>query len=108
MIDGIMQRAVTAWPHGEKRRVRNILRVGETAFRKRHDYVSIVSDTGQRNVLYVGKDRKTADLKQWFEALPRPARPLRACSMDMWPAQKRDHWRRAASAQFTAAQAAQK
>ena len=31
------------------------------------------SDPCQDNgtVLYVGKDRKKADLKQWFEALPR-------------------------------------
>ena len=42
----------------------------ETAFRKRHDYVSIVSDQDNGTVLYVGKDRKKADLKQWFKALP--------------------------------------
>ena len=75
-----------AW-HGEKRRVRNILGKDETAFRKRHDYVSIVSDQDNGTVLYVGKDRKKADLKQWFEALPRSClEAIESVSMDMWPA----------------------
>ena len=59
----------------------------ETAFRKRHDYVSIVSDQDNGTVLYVGKDRKKADLKQWFEALPRSClEAIESVSMDMWPA----------------------
>ena len=38
-------------------------------------------------VLYVGKDRKKADLKQWFEALPRSClEAIESVSMDMWPA----------------------
>ena len=55
-----------AWPGtAEKRRVAQHLGVDETAFRKRHDYVSIVSDQDNGNrFLYVGKDRKKADLKQ--------------------------------------------
>ena len=58
----------------------------ETAFRKRHDYVSIVSDQDNGTVLYVGKDRKKADLKQWFEALPRSClEAIESVSMDMWP-----------------------
>ncbi len=40
----------------------SLVGVDETAFRKRHDYVSIVSDQDNGTVLYVGKDRKKADL----------------------------------------------
>ncbi|MCU7889347.1 MAG: transposase [Candidatus Thiodiazotropha sp. (ex Lucinoma aequizonata)] len=32
--------------------------VNETAFRKRHDYVTVVSDQDTGTVLHVGKDRK--------------------------------------------------
>ena len=35
----------------------------------------------------MGKDRKKADLKQWFEALPRSClEAIESVSMDMWPA----------------------
>ena len=86
-IDGIMQRAVK---RGLERREKTCARhpgVDETAFRKRHDYVSIVSDQDNGTVLYVGKDRKKVDLKRWFEALPRSClEAIESVSMDMWPA----------------------
>ena len=45
------------------------------------------SDQDNGTVLYVGKDRKKADLKQWFEALPRSClEAIESVSMDMWPA----------------------
>uniref|UniRef100_UPI003AF5D552 transposase n=1 Tax=Thiolapillus sp. TaxID=2017437 RepID=UPI003AF5D552 len=34
--------------------------VDETAFKKRHDYVTIVSDQEAGTVLFVGEDRKKA------------------------------------------------
>ena len=86
-IDGIMQRAVKRGLARRKKTCAQHLGVDETAFRKRHDYVSIVSDQDNGTVLYVGKDRKKADLKQWFEALPRSClEAIESVSMDMWPA----------------------
>ncbi|MCU7880993.1 MAG: transposase [Candidatus Thiodiazotropha sp. (ex Lucinoma aequizonata)] len=38
--------------------------VDETAFRKRHDYVTVVSDQDAGTVLHVGKDCKKATLKE--------------------------------------------
>ena len=86
-IDGIMQRAVK---RGLSRRSElSVKRLGvdETAFRKRHDYVTIISDQEGGNVLYVGKDRKKASLKEWYESLTEEQRKsIESVSMDMWPA----------------------
>ncbi len=63
-IDGIMQRAVK---RGLSRREElSMTRIGvdETAFKKRHDYVTIVSDQEAGTVLFVGEDRNKATLKE--------------------------------------------
>ena len=71
-IDGIMQRAVKRGLARRKKTCAQHLGVDETAFRKRHDYVSIVSDQDNGTVLYVGKDRKKAGSK----AVVRSAAPI--------------------------------
>ena len=61
--------------------------VDETAFRKRHDYVTIVSDQEAGTVLHVGSDRKKETLKAWYESLTDEQREaIESVSMDMWPA----------------------
>ncbi len=86
-IDGIMQRAVK---RGLSRREElSMTRIGvdETAFKKRHDYVTIVSDQEAGTVLFVGEDRKKATLKAWYESLTDEQREaIESISMDMWPA----------------------
>ncbi|MEJ1398948.1 MAG: ISL3 family transposase, partial [Candidatus Sedimenticola sp. (ex Thyasira tokunagai)] len=86
-IDGIMQRAVK---RGLARREEiNPTRIGvdETAFKKRHDYVTIVSDQDTGTVLHVGVDRKKATLKAWYSSLTEEQREaIESVSMDMWPA----------------------
>lgn len=86
-IDGIMQRAVA---RGLLRREAVFLThigVDETAFRKRHDYVTIVSDQQEGNVLHVGSDRRKETLKAWYESLTEEQREsIQSVSMDMWPA----------------------
>lgn len=63
------------------------LGVDETAFRKRNDYVTIVSDQSSGTVLLVGEDRKKAGLKNWYESLPKDClQAIESVSMDMWPA----------------------
>ena len=86
-IDGIMQRAVK---RGLSRRTEvcpTQIGVDETAFKKRHDYVAIVSDQAAGTVLHVGSDRKKATLKAWYESLTLEQREaIESVSMDMWPA----------------------
>jgi len=86
-IDGIMQRAVKRGLSRREERNMSQLGVDETAFRKRHDYVTIVSDQGTGTVLFVGEDRKKATLKAWYERLTDDQREaIQSISMDMWPA----------------------
>ncbi len=86
-IDGVMQRAVK---RGLSRRAAlspKQIGIDETAFKKRHDYVTIVSDHEEGIVLHVGQDRKKADLKAWYESLSETQRSaIESVSMDMWPA----------------------
>lgn len=86
-IDGIMQRAVTRGLARREEACPTQLGVDETAFRKRHDYVTIVSDQRAGTVLHVGHDRKQETLKAWYEGLTKAQRTaIESVSMDMWPA----------------------
>ncbi len=86
-IDGIMQRAVK---RGLSRRAAlspKQIGIDETAFKKRHDYVTIISDHVEGVVLHVGQDRRKSDLKAWYESLSEAQRSaIESVSMDMWPA----------------------
>ena len=86
-IDGIMQRAVK---RGLARRASiepKQLGVDETSFRKRHDYVTIVSDQQTGHVLHVAKERTKDSLKHWYSTLtPGQREAIESISMDMWPA----------------------
>lgn len=86
-IDGIMQRAVARGLSRREAVFPTQIGVDETAFRKRHDYVTIVSDQQEGNVLHVGSDRKKETLKAWYESLTEEQRKaIESVSMDMWPA----------------------
>lgn len=86
-IDGIMQRAVERGLSRREDSCVTRLGIDETAFRKRHDYVTIVSDQAAGTVLHVGSDRKKAGLKNWYDSLTKGQREtIESVSMDMWPA----------------------
>jgi transposase len=86
-IDGIMQRAVERGLSRREELCVTQIGVDETAFKKRHDYVTIVSDQEDGTVLHVGGDRKKATLKAWYESLTEEQREaIESVSMDMWPA----------------------
>ena len=86
-IDGIMQRAVERGLARRQTHCAHHLGVDETAFKKRHDYVSIVSDQDTDTVLHVGEGRSKADLKAWYASLSQGQRTaIESVSMDMWPA----------------------
>nr|VFK30251.1 MAG: Transposase [Candidatus Kentron sp. LPFa]VFK37069.1 MAG: Transposase [Candidatus Kentron sp. LPFa] len=86
-MDGIMQRAVK---RGMARRASldpKHIGVDETAFRKRHDYVTVVSDQDTGQVLHVAEDRKKTNLKAWYASLSgKQIAAIESVSMDMWPA----------------------
>jgi transposase len=86
-VDGIMQRAVERGLSRREESLPTHIGVDETAFRKRHDYVAIVSDQTEGTVLHVGEDRKKATLKAWYDRLTNEQRAaIQSVSMDMWPA----------------------
>ena len=59
--------------------------VDETAFKKGHDYVTVVSD-GKR-VLHVADERKTSSLDSYYDTLTDEQKAgIVSISMDMWPA----------------------
>lgn len=84
-IDGIMQRAVSRGL--ARRQVESPKHIGvdETSFRKRHDYVTIVSAGGK--VLHVSNERKKASLESYYDTLSDAQKAgIESVSMDMWPA----------------------
>ncbi|MDN5940218.1 MAG: ISL3 family transposase [Salinisphaera sp.] len=84
-IDGIMQRAVKRGLARRKRTPSRHIGVDETAFRKGHDYVTVVSDGS--TVLHVADDRKQTSLDEYYDSLSEPERAaIESVSMDMWPA----------------------
>jgi transposase len=86
-VDRIMQRAVQ---RGLGRRGALSLRrlsVDETAYRKRHDYITVVSDQDTGAVVHVSDDRRTESLTEFFETLgEQQKQQIEAVCMDMWPA----------------------
>lgn len=84
-IDGIMQRAVQRGLARRKRAPSRHIGVDETAFRKGHDYVTVVSDG--KTVLHVADERKQTSLDEYYAGLSETARAaIESVSMDMWPA----------------------
>jgi transposase len=86
-IDGMMQRAVKRGLSRREELHPTRLGIDETAFKKRHDYVTIISDQEAGTVLHVGKDRKKETLKAWYKSLTEEqCAAIESVSMDMWPA----------------------
>jgi transposase len=84
-VDGIMQRAVARGLLRRKRvKVYNV-GVDETSFRKRHRYVTIVTDLDESVVLHVVDDRKQEGLDSFFRSLtPSQIGAIQTVAMDMW------------------------
>lgn len=84
-IDGIMCRAVVRGLARRKRKPSRHISVDETAFRKGHNYVTVVSDG--KTVLHVANDRKQSSLGAYYNGLtPEELAAIESISMDMWPA----------------------
>ena len=86
-IDGIMQRAVRRGQKRQELQLPSQIGIDETAFKKRHDYVTIASDQASGTVVRVGQDRKKATVKAWYQGLAsEQLEAIESVSMDMWPA----------------------
>lgn len=84
-VDGVMQRAVRRGL--SRRRELELAEIGidETAFQKRHEYVTIVTDLESQRVVYIADDRKKASLQPFFDDMePYQMLNVRAVAMDMW------------------------
>lgn len=82
---GIQERAVA---RGLARRELSdlpFLGVDETSFRRRHDYVTVVTDLMSGAVVHVAEDRKRSALDDFFERLTEAQRAaVQGIAMDMW------------------------
>jgi len=86
-IDGIMQRAVIRGLAQREETSPERIGVDETSFRKRHDYVTVVSDRDNSTVLHVADDRTQNSLKAYYASLSDEQKAaIESVSMDMWPA----------------------
>ena len=87
-IDGIMQRAIDrGLARREAEATHKHLGLDEIAFKKRHNYVSIVTDRETGHVVHVARDRKKETIKSWYANLSEAQRTgIQSIAMDMWPA----------------------
>lgn len=85
-VDDVMVRAVE---RGERRRKAvpvHHIGVDETSFQKRHEYVTVVTDTDASSVLHVSDGRSAESLSGYYESLePEHLDAIRSISMDMSP-----------------------
>jgi transposase len=86
-VDGIMQRAVRRGLSRREALSPKRLSVDETAYRKGHDYITVVTEQESGTVLHVAEDRLTSSLGSFYEQLDaEQLNSIEAVCMDMWPA----------------------
>jgi transposase len=86
-IDGIMKRAVERGLERRKVKTPKHISVDETAFQKRHEYVTVVTDQSNGEVIYIADDRKKESLELYYKSIGNEAlKGIESVSMDMWPA----------------------
>lgn len=86
-VDGIQSRAVQRGLARRQAHCPERIGVDETAFQRRHDYVTVVNDLASGTVLHVAEGRKRGALEAFYEDLaPRGRKRITEVAMDMWPA----------------------
>ena len=84
-VHGVMKRAVNRGLERRPERCVSHIGVDEKSFGRHHDYVTVVCDGGQGDVLYVGDGRKKESLDGFYQDLtPAQLAAVEAVSMDMW------------------------
>jgi len=96
-VDGIMERAVRRGLARREKSSPEHIGIDETAFQKRHEYVTVILDKDHDAVIDILDDRKAATLKSWFAAQQKSDfSQLKSITMDMW-----DPFINAVSSQFS-------
>ncbi len=84
-VHGIMARAVRRGLGRRKAQKPRYLGVDEKAFRKGHNYVTIVNNLDSGHVLHVAADRKQSSLDGfWKQLTPTQLAGIEGVAMDMW------------------------
>ena len=84
-IHGILERAVQRGLERRKREPMVYLGVDEKAFRKGHNYLTLVNDLSDSRVLYVAEDREKKSLDGFWGTLTEEQKAgIEAVAMDMW------------------------
>jgi transposase len=84
---GVMERAVARGQRRKHAKVIPHVGVDEKAFRKGHDYVTVVCDLDAASVEYVAENRTTESLEGYWKGLSQAQlEGIESVSMDMWPA----------------------
>lgn len=81
---GIMERAVRRGLMRREETPIEELAIDETAFQKRHEYVTVLVDRKLGTVVDILDDRKKETLKGWLNANKNTLKTDRSVSMDMW------------------------
>lgn len=84
-VDGVMKRAVCRGLARKEAKQLTKIGIDEKAFRKGHDYLTLVVDAEEGSVAYVGQDRCKESLDGFFQALSEEQRArIETIAMDMW------------------------
>ena len=82
-VAGVQDRAVARGLQRREADFPTSIGIDETAFQRRHQYVTVISS--EDRVLFVGDDRKRATLDAWYAAQsPESLANLETVAMDMW------------------------
>lgn len=84
-VDRIMSRAVERGLKRRKKSTPKHIGIDETAFQKRHEYVTVILDKDTDTVIDILDDRKSKTLNNWFaEQEKSNFSRLKSITMDMW------------------------
>lgn len=84
-VDGIMLRAVRRGLARRKKTTPKNIGIDETAFKRRHEYVTVILDKDNDVIIDILDDRKAATLKNWFKTQEKSDfSEVTSISMDMW------------------------
>lgn len=84
-VDGVMQRAVQRGLARRKDEPLTQVGIDETAFQRRHEYVTVVTDIARSRVVYVADGRGRDAIEGFFDQLGvEKSAALQVVTMDMW------------------------
>ena len=84
---GVMQRSVRRGLSRKQSRKVSYIGVDEKAFKKGHNYMTVVCDLMRGTVEHVAEERKAESLEEYYRTLSADQlSAIKAVAMDMWPA----------------------